>query len=101
MINNVEIGNYHFQTGSLDDAMRYYKKALKLAKSIPDSIEAKRDMSVSFINLANSYSELGNISKAESYLENAKIVIRAVLEHYPYGDFNDILRHINERLKTI
>ena len=153
MINSAEIGNYHLQTGSLDDALFYYDKALALAESIskirpdsieakrdlsvsldnvakiylqkgeaqkaleyyrrsltlresiskirPDSIEAKRDLSVSLNNIAQIYLQKGEAQKAQTLLQKAKALVGSVVDFYPYGDFKDILQHIEDKLNKL
>ncbi|MBU1667811.1 tetratricopeptide repeat protein, partial [bacterium] len=68
LINQIEIGDYHKIYGALDKAFISYEKALLMAYKLqnrrPDSIEAKRDLSVSLEKLADIYLQKGDVEKA-------------------------------------
>ena len=73
-----EIGDFYFKHISIDEAQKYYKKAHKLSLEIlnnqPDSIEAKRDLSVSLNKIANIYLQKGDIQKAlDNYKDGLKL----------------------------
>ncbi|MEA3353302.1 MAG: tetratricopeptide repeat protein, partial [Campylobacterota bacterium] len=82
-----EIGDFYSKHDSLQDAFSYYKQALKLSESIlekrPDSVEAKRDLSVSLEKIADIYLQKGEITKAlENYQEGLKLA-ESILEKRP------------------
>ncbi|MFO7446966.1 MAG: tetratricopeptide repeat-containing sensor histidine kinase [Ignavibacteriaceae bacterium] len=57
------IGNYHYLTGNLGEALDYYKKALAAS----DTVNGKAGM-ISYINnIGNIYSNMGNYDKALEY----------------------------------
>jgi len=82
-----EIGDFYFKHISIDEAQKYYKKAHKLSLEIlnnqPDSIEAKRDLSVSLEKIADIYLQKGDIQKAlDNYKDGLKLA-DSILEKRP------------------
>lgn len=82
-----EIDDFYFKHISIDEAQKYYKKAYKLSLEIlekrPDSIEAKRDLSISLGKIADIYLEKSEIQKAlDNYKDGLKLR-ESILEKRP------------------
>ena len=74
LINLVEIGDYYVLYGALTKAFEFYSEALKVAYRLhnkrPDSIEAKRDLSVSLNKLADIYLQKGEVDRALNHYQS-------------------------------
>ena len=87
-----EIGNFYAKHQSLYDAMRYYKLSLALAQAIkekrPESIEAMRDVSVSYYKLGDCFRNIDSDKSLKMYRSSIEIA-----EKYKgYLDFENICR---------
>ncbi len=75
LINLLDISNYYMDSGMVKDNIKYAKEAFRVAKSIsnirPDSLEAKRDLSVSLDNVAMIYLQKGEADKALEYYQDS------------------------------
>jgi tetratricopeptide (TPR) repeat protein len=99
-----EIGEYYKNYKKMQDVLVYFSKSLKIARSIsstrPDSIEAKRDLSVSLDNVANIYLQKGDVESALEQLEEAKNGLKELTE-YKYGDIKKLYDYIKEKINSI
>ncbi|MFK5976512.1 MAG: hypothetical protein QM493_08400, partial [Sulfurovum sp.] len=61
MIKYAELGDYSQENGDWDNALKYYKLSESISNKRADSIEAKRDVSVSLEKIANIYLQKGEV----------------------------------------
>ncbi len=104
LISLSELGDYYEKNGSLKEAFKIYEKAVLLAQSIekkrPDSIEAKRDLSVSYYKIAMLYKNEKEFVTAQEKLLKARALILP-FKDYKYGDFDNMLRIFEEEIEEL
>ncbi|MFK5975528.1 MAG: tetratricopeptide repeat protein, partial [Sulfurovum sp.] len=96
-----KIADIYLQKGEVEKALTNYKKCLELfefiSKKRADSIEAKRDVSVSYYNIAKLHKESYNISDALKYYQKALDEV-APFRDYPYGDFKNMIKFFSDEI---
>jgi hypothetical protein len=102
-------GNYMSEYGGVGDALLLYDEALNCAKELcaenPDSLEAQRDLSVSYAKLAQVQEQLNNTLTALRYWEQCANQLSPLVEKY--GDVDGIAvmlddcNHSIKRLSTV
>ena len=87
LIRLIEVAEYFEKYHGLEEAYKFYDKALQVAQNLvhkqSDSIEAKRDLSVSLDNIAKIYLQKGDADKALKHYQESLALAQSIENKRP------------------
>ena len=104
LISLANLADYYQKNSSLNMAFKLYDKALlfaqKIQKKRPDSIEAKRDLSVSFYKISSVYEKQKDFDKEREELLKARAVILE-FKDLKYGDLVSLIEFFDKKIEKL
>jgi tetratricopeptide (TPR) repeat protein len=80
-------GNYHYTTGNLDKALRFYEDSTKINKELletdPNNMDFKNGLAISYSKLGDTHTTLGNLDKALGFFEERSKLGKELYEAFP------------------